>query len=406
MRKIYWSLLFTWASFFVRGQSPDTSYKPEIIKKTEIEIAFSYYNQNGDHSAVTGGIGTEKLLVYAPNLKFSHSFSHHHSISVTGGADFITSASTDNIDFVTSSPSLYDTRTWLNAGYSYKFKGKDLTVSVGAGISVESDYLSKQVKMGVEYTEPSQMRSWQFDFQAYFDDLRWGRFSEDYGYPVGLVYPVELRYKDWYDTYRRNSYNFKLGFTQVLNKRTILGVYPEIDLQHGLLATPYHRVYFTDGSLKVENLPGNRIKYPVGVQINHFTGGRVILKGNWQFYLDNFGIMGNGFKVQAAIKINSLWTLVPMYRFYTQAGSRYFAPYKEHSPSETYYTCDYDLSSFNSSEPGILLVYSPEKYFSKSGRIGEVNLQYNYFIRTNGLYAHYISFWVTFDFERKKKQKG
>ena len=359
MRKIYWSLLFLWASFFSVGQTPDSSYKQVIVKKTEIQVAFSYYNQNGDHSAITGGTGTEKLLVYAPNLKVNHSFNARHSISFSGGADFITSASTDNIDFVKSSPSLHDTRGWLNAGYSYKFKGKELILDGGAGFSMESAYLSKQAKIGVEYTEPSKMRNYQFGIQAYFDDLRWGRLSPDYLYPVRLVYPVELRYKDWYDTYKRNSYNFKLGFTQVLDKRTILGIYPEIDFQHGILATPYHRVYFTDGSEKVEYLPEDRIKFPFGVQLNHFTGGRVILKGNWQFYADNFGITGNAFKVETAIKINPVFTIVPMYRFYTQQGSRYFAPYKESSPSETYYSSDFDLSSFNSHEAGILLVYAP-----------------------------------------------
>jgi len=405
MRKIYWSLLFIWASFFARAQNPDSSYKQEIIKKTEIEIAFSYYNQDGDHSAVTGGTGTEKLLVYAPHLKINHSFNDHHAISLSGGADFITSASKDNIDFVKSSASLHDTRSWLNAGYSYKFKGKELILDGGAGFSIESAYLSEQAKIGVEYTEPSKMRSYQFDIQAYFDDLRWGRLSRDYGRPVRLVYPVELRYKDWYDTYRRNSYNFKFGFTQVLDKRTILGIYPEVDYQRGLLATSYHRVYFTDGSLKVENLPENRLKFPVGIQFNHFTGGRVILKGNWQFYWDNFGIFGNAFRIEAAIKINPVLTIVPIYRFYIQKGARYFAPYKEHNPSETYYTCDFDLSSFNSNEAGILLVYAPEKYLIRSGRISEVNLQYNYFIRTNGLYAHYLTFWVTFDFEKRKRSR-
>lgn len=404
MRKLSWSLLFIWASFFSRAQIPDSSYKPQIIKETDIEVAFSYYNQNGDHSAVTGGIGTEKLLVYAPGLNVNHSFNNHHSISFSCGADFITSASKDNIDFVKSSASLHDTRSWLNAGYSYKFKGKELTLSAGSGFSIESDYMSIPAKIGVEYTEPSEMRSYQFELQSYFDDLRWGRLSEDHRKPVSLVYPVELRYKDWYDTYKRNSYNFRFGFTQVLNKRTVLGVYPEVDYQHGLLATSYHRVYFNDGSLKVENLPYHRIKFPVGIQVNHFTRGRVILKGNWQFYHDNFGIMGNAFKAETAVKISPAFTIVPMYRFYTQQGSRFFAPYKEHSPAETYYTSDFDLSSFNSNEAGLLIVYAPEKFFSRNGSISEINLQYNYFVRTNGLFAHYISFWVTFNFEKRKKE--
>lgn len=403
MRKIFWFVLSLWATFLVKAQKPDSAYKFEVLRKTEIELSFSYYNQNGDNSAVTGGIGTEKLLVYAPNLKIKHAFNDRESVSLSGGADFITSPSTDRIDFVMSSPSLHDTRSYINAVYAYNFKGNALTLSGGSGFSMESDYFSIPLNAGLEYTEPSKMRSYQIGIQAYFDDLRWGRLNAHYRRPVSLVYPVELRYKEWYDTYKRNSYNFRFGFTQVLNKRTILGIFPEIDYQHGLLATPYHRVYFNDRSLRVENLPENRIKVPLGIQLNYFAGGRVILKGNYQFYCDNFGILGNAFRLETAIKITPFLSIVPSYRFYTQKGSRYFAPYKAHEPSETYYTCDYDQSSFNSHEAGLLLTYTPYKFFSRNGNIQEVNLQYSFFKRTNGLYAHYITFWVSLNFEKSKK---
>ena len=352
---------------------------------------------------MTGGIGTEKLLVYAPNLKLNHAFNNRESVSFSAGADFITSPSTDRIDYVMSSPSLHDTRTYFNAGYSYNFRGNALTLHGGSGFSMESDYFSIPVNAGIEYNEPSKLRSYTADIQAYFDDLRWGRLNPSYRKPVSLVYPVELRYKDWYNTYKRYSVNFRFGFTQILGKRTILGIFPEVDYQRGLLATPYHRVYFNDSSLRVENLPGERIKFPFGVQLNQFIGGRVILKGNYQFCWDNFGLLGNVFKLEAAIKITPFISIVPGYRFYTQRGSRYFAPYRAHQIQETYYTSDYDLSSFNSHEAGLLLTWSPGTYFSKHGSIRDVNLQYSFFKRTNGLYAHYITFWVLFNFEKKKK---
>jgi hypothetical protein len=403
MRKLCWSLLFLWAGFLARAQKSDSSYRPEILRTTDIELSFSYYNQSGDHSAVTGGIGTETLLVYAPNLKINHAFNQRESVSFSAGADFITSPSTDRIDFVMSSPSLHDTRTYFNAGYSYNFKGKSLTLRGGSGFSMESDYFSIPLNAGIEYSEPSKMRTYQFDIQAYIDDLRWGRLNPSHRRPVSLVYPVELRYRDWYDTYKRYSCNFRFGFTQVIDKRTLLGVFPELDYQRGLLATPYHRVYFNDSSLRVENLPGERIRVPIGLQLNRFIGGRVILKGNYQFYRDNFGIIGNAFKLETAIKITAFFSIVPSYRFYTQTGSGYFAPYRAHQTDETYYTSDWDLSSFNSHEAGLLVTYAPGAFFSRHGSIRDVNLQYSFFKRTNGLYAHYITLWVSFNFENKKK---
>ena len=45
------------------GQTTTDSsvYKPKPLKLDEIDLVSSYYTQNGDHSAVTGGIGTEKV---------------------------------------------------------------------------------------------------------------------------------------------------------------------------------------------------------------------------------------------------------------------------------------------------------------------------------------------------------
>jgi hypothetical protein len=404
LRKFLFSILLFWSSATALGQGSDTLYKKENLRRTEIELAFSYYGQHGDHSAITGGTGTEKLTVYAPNLKFRHAFNEKHSFYFNGGADFLTSASMDNIDHVVSSPSLHDTRGYASLGYSYHFRGRDLTLSGDAGFSLESAYLSYPVNLGLDYTEPSGMRSYQFSVQAFFDDLRWGRLSPDWRRPVRLVYPVELRYREWFDTYRRTSWNFRFGFTQVLGKRTLLGIFPEIDYQYGVLATPYHRVYFTDSTERVENLPSRRVKFPVGIQLNQFIGGRVILKGNYQFYADSYGITGQAFRLETAVKITPVLVITPQYRFYTQQGCRYFSPYRQSDPSQEYYTCDYDLATFHSHDIGLLLSWIPGKYLGRMLALGEISLQYNYFRRSDGLSAQYLTLWINVNSQKNKRK--
>src|SRR4051812_39966737 len=66
MRKIcisaigfYFSIL---ASFGQIVDNDSTSYKKRKLKLEEVDILTSYYSQNGNHSAVTGGIGTERLV--------------------------------------------------------------------------------------------------------------------------------------------------------------------------------------------------------------------------------------------------------------------------------------------------------------------------------------------------------
>lgn len=59
--------------------APDTSaYQNRKLKFEEVNFFSSYYKQDGNNSAVTGGIGTEKLSDFATNidLKFSRYDAH------------------------------------------------------------------------------------------------------------------------------------------------------------------------------------------------------------------------------------------------------------------------------------------------------------------------------------------
>ena len=52
-----------------QNDSVYNNYKKEKLKIEEINFISSYYTQNGDNSAVTGGEGTEKLTDIATNFE-------------------------------------------------------------------------------------------------------------------------------------------------------------------------------------------------------------------------------------------------------------------------------------------------------------------------------------------------
>ena len=115
---------------------------------------------------------------------------------------------------------------------------------------------------------------------CYFDDLRWGRFSEAAGYtPTTLVYPVELRYRQWFDIYKRYSYNLDIGLRQDINKRLSMQLDVGVLYQQGLISTPFHRIFFYDSdSGVVENLPRQRLQFPLGIGLNAFATNSWIIK--------------------------------------------------------------------------------------------------------------------------------
>ena len=380
----------SWLSAF--AQKADSLLQKRKPRQTDISVVYAHYLQDGEHSAVTGGRGTEKLQVYAPEVQISQQRDSTRSTFLRAGVDIISSASTDKIDFAVSSASRQDLRGHLQAGFNKTIGKSGWTLGASSAISIESDYLSLGAGVSAERTENIGNRSYGLNVETYFDDLRWGRLNADYLRPVQLVYPVELRGQEWFDEYRRQSYNLMLHYTQVLNRRMSLGFYPSLIYQHGLLATPFHRVYFNDHTtVKVENLPSERIRIPLGLQLNAFLFDRYILRSYYRFYWDNFGIKAHTLELDVPVKIRPQFSLGPTFRFYSQTEASYFQHFGAHRLDQEFYTSDYDLSQFHSIQLGLLLRLALFRKITKRLSFEEASLRYGWYHRSDGLQAHMFS---------------
>ena len=146
-------------------------------------------------------------------------------------------------------------------------------------------------------------------------------------------------------------------------------------MQKGWLANPMQRVYFADKSNyfigeaddipnytspsnqdvfqladDIERLPDTRLKTPIGMRFNYYLNEYFVLRNYYRYYFDDWGIKSHTANVEVPIKVSNSFTLYPSYRYYTQSKSDYFAPFDEHLSTEEFYTSDYDLSEFNSSQ--------------------------------------------------------
>ncbi len=386
-RRYFLAGSFALMSMLGKAQVQDSVFRVKQVKKTEIEFLYNHYIQSGNHSAVTGGIGTEQLSVVAPQLSVFTTYPNRSSLYTKFGVDVVTSASTDNIDFVKSSASLVDARTHFDLSYSHPVRS-NVSVSFGGGFSIESDYFSLPLSAGISITDKKNLRVFKIDFQSYFDDLRWGRLSSSLS-PQKLIYPEELRYKQWFMEYKRHSFNLKFALTQILNRRNRLGIYPEVSYQSGLLSTPFHRVYFDDGSLRVENLPNQRWKLSWGLKLNTFVGGRTILKNAIDLYADSFSLRGLGIENETAIKVTPTWVVAPSIRFYFQQGSIYFSAYQLHPANEEFYTSDYDLSTMTTRKIGLTIRHTLIRDGGR--RKNGIEFSYSIYNRTDGLMSHIFS---------------
>jgi hypothetical protein len=354
------------------------------------------YFQEGNQSAITGGIGTERLQVFSNNFTFSKIHPGENIFTVHTGIDIISSPSTDAIDNIVSSPSLVDYRSYLSVGYEKNIGNTGLKAGLNLGMSIESDYLSFPVKISLDFIEPSQARSYKLGINMYFDDLRWGRLNFGLFSPKRLVYPAELRLTQWHDNYLRQTYDFNFTFEQVINKRSSLALLVMASIQNGLLSTPFHRVYFQNEELRVENLPSSRFKLPVGLKWNYFLGNSSIIKMDVNVFWDNFGINAQSLEFELAHYLTRTLNIKPHIKIYRQSGSDFFKPFGEHNPSDEFYTSDFDLSNFNAMSLGFAFRVFKDRVKKEKIRRNDYEFRYSYFKRTGDLSAHIITMVLTF----------
>ena len=368
------------------AQTDSTALRKSSLKKftREVEANFlsSYYHQEGDNAAVTGGIGTEKLTDVSNVIIVNVPLDSIRSIGFYGGADIYSSASTDNIDNNMSSASSSDLRSFATFSYNRLNLQRNERYGLRLGFSVEYDYTS--FSLGGSYTKEWNDGNTEFTAagQAFFDNWK-------------LIYPIELRSSVELPSSQRQSFNGQLIFSQILTRRLQMSLSAEAVYMKGLLSTPFHRVYFADAvTPDIERLPSDRLKIPLSVRFNYYPFDFMVLRSYYRYYQDDFGISGNTAELELPLKVSQVSTLSPFYRYHTQTASDYFAPYAQHLSSEEFYTSDYDLSALSSHKYGMGVKYFPfygvarSRPFLSSQRVfmfKYIELRGAYYERSTGL---------------------
>jgi hypothetical protein len=399
MKKLFLSVIamyFGILSAFSQGNpNSDSAYKKRKLTFQEANLVSSYYNQNGNNSAVTGGIGTEKLSDISNSIDITLTKydrrGRKHSFLGEIGVDHYTSASSDKIDPHTiSSASHADTRIYPSLGWTMENEQKGTTVGAGLSYSQEFDYQSFGANINFAKKTNNKMGEFSAKLQAYLDQ-------------VSLIYPIELRAANGgrrdendYAMTPRNSISASLGWTQIINKQFQLSLEADVIYQEGYLGLPFHRVYFADQSVHIENLPSSRLKFPLGIRANYFIGDKLILRSWYRYYKDDWGINSNALQLETVVKLTPFFSITPFYRFYQQSAVNYFAPYEMHTASDKYYTSNYDLSKFNSDFLGAGFRISPPDGVFKIQHLAALEIRYGHYHKTTGMNSNIISLNLKF----------
>jgi hypothetical protein len=426
-------ILFLLLSSLSFSQVKDSTvvFKKRVLESTEVDFLASYYKQDGLHSAVSGGIGSEKLTDIASNIIVAIPMNDDDVLTVDAGISAYTSASSSNINPLdsnkpnpwqaSSGASAQDALASLVVNYSHSSDDRNFIWNADVSVSSEYDYFSLGFGGGITKLFNNKNSEISLKGNAYLDTWQ-------------PIYPIEFRdnlptvydqtgavsnlynpnFISW-TSKARNSFSASVSFSQVINKKSHFSVFFDVLQQQGQLSSPYHRMYFADkdnfyvgdpqfipnyqsetnkGAYQladaIEKLPDTRFKLPFGLRYNYYLNETVSFRTYYRFYTDNWDVQSHTASIEIPFKVSSKFTLFPMYRYYTQTKSKYFAPYETHLSTEKFFTSDFDLSDFDAHQYGLGFTYTDIFTSSKIWKFGlkNIDFRFNHYDRSDGLNAN------------------
>ncbi len=279
------------------AQVKDTTvvFKKRVLESTEVDFVSSYYSQDGEHAAVSGGLGTEKLNDFASNIIVAIPLNDDETLTFDVGISAYTSASSSNVNpfnstFGASGASGQETEVnnknptgtpWqassgaskqgdlysLNTSYSHSSDNRNLVWTADIALSNEFNYSSKGIGAGITKLFNNKNSEISFKSNVYLDNwkiiyptelneyytygsafLSKGHFSgvtvlDQNGVATNQYKPIS--FVGW-DSTVRNSFAASVSYSQIATKNMQFSLFFDILQQQGMLSTPYQRVYFAD----------------------------------------------------------------------------------------------------------------------------------------------------------------
>lgn len=423
MKKLFFIVSYVCCVAALCGQQNDTSYKKKVLEASELDVLFSYYNQDGQNAAVTGGEGTEELTDATSTLVLRMPLNEDDVLTVDAGLSAYTSASSSNVNPLdgnnanvspfdaSSGESRKDVLAYFNPTYQHSSDDRNNIWSANAYVSNEYDYFS--IGFGGSYAKLFNEKNTEVAVSArvfldswnpqYPIELRSG-FFDDRVTGAGTYDPNFIEFANE----NRNTYSVSLAFFQIINKKLQGSIFVDLVSQKGLLSTPFQRVYFGDVNDffiddfqladNVEQLPDSRFKIPVGGRLNYYLNDAIVLRSYYRFYYDDWGITSHTANIEAPIKLSDKFTLYPSYRYYTQTAADYFYAKEDALSTFQFYTSDYDLSQYNANQFGFGIQYNDIFNEARVFFFGlkTINLRYSYYDRSDGLDASIFTLGTSF----------
>lgn len=196
------------------------------------------------------------------------------------------------------------------------------TVTLGASVSEENDYLSQGVSLSGTHSTEDKNTTFNYGFAVTNDDI------------TSLGLNESKRRVDW-----------ALGVTQILTQR---------DIVQFTVTDSQGRGYFSDPYKLMDARPDSRHQNTAMLRWNHFIAGPdATLRLSYRYYTDSWSVQAHTLGVEYVQPLADGWVLTPSLRLHDQSAAKFYVDQADFPGSGNYVSFDQRLSAFGARTYGM-----------------------------------------------------
>ena len=211
------------------------------------------------------------------------------------------------------------------AGLSYEREhGRHVSVSYGAAVSSESDFDSYGANVAISRSTADQLKTYRLGL-AYTEDTIYR--SDTGGTPEPLS---NMQSERMFTAGERTTVDALLGYTQVLNKRTLAQVNLTVGLSEGYHSDPYKVISAADDNDRIlanfhDSRPDSRLRTAVFGKVAHqLLGTDDTLNASYRYYRDDWGIDSHTAEFSYRKTLSHRQYIEPHLRLYHQSEADFY----------------------------------------------------------------------------------
>jgi hypothetical protein len=269
------------------------------------------------------------VTIDGPSLLVRKQFAEKYSVSANYYVDMVSSAS---IDVVTTASPYTEERN--QASLALDMLNGKTQYSIGFAGSDENDYTAKTASFDISQDLFGDLTTLSFGFSRGWDEVR-KRDDDEFSEPVD-----------------RRSY--RLGLSQIVTPRLMMGFAYETITDEGFLNNPYRSVRYLDPdspagyAYQPEVYPRTRTSNAASVNARYFLPYRAVLHGEFRWFTDTWGIDASTVRLGYTQPFGKRWVIEGGLRWYDQSAADFYSDLFPRQDFQNFLARDKELSTFTS----------------------------------------------------------